>query len=255
MLFRTQCNTCTNRRRLSVILHHKCFTRCCSLWQMSNDGYCIVSWHRTLRPTPEMPRNYVCGFRCDLCWLVLHSFYKHVSLTNQLMAVQLRHQCLGTTGWCHKCWTISPVQANQPARSASKTCIRLYTTQTCCHIAVLSEHIWMSCYSLIWYQVAVMTVAANHHKDLDQLYSFNCFVTEHVSTGGNAVASVLPSTRPYVSTVTFEPSDLWPWPFHVCGSCPQLSWYWRKWKILQVTVTGEKLWSHSWRRRRSLWYK
>jgi len=37
MLFRRQCNssnTCTNRRRVSVILHHKCFTHCCSLWQL-----------------------------------------------------------------------------------------------------------------------------------------------------------------------------------------------------------------------------
>ena len=34
-------------------------------------------------------------------------------------------------------------------------------------------------------------------------------VTDHIIKSGNAIASVCPS----VSTLTFEPSDLWPWPF------------------------------------------
>jgi len=33
--------------------------------------------------------------------------------------------------------------------------------------------------------------------------------TDRVSVGGNAIASVCPS----VSTLSFEPIDLWPWPF------------------------------------------
>ena len=49
------------------------------------------------------------------------------------------------------------------------------------------------------------------------------FVTDRVSTGSNAIASVHLSVRPSVSTQTFEPSDL----LQVCESRRKLSWDWR----------------------------
>ena len=46
--------------------------------------------------------------------------------------------------------------------------------------------------------------------------SIQLIFTDRISTGGNAIASVLSSVHPSVSTLTFEPSDLWPWTFCMC---------------------------------------
>ena len=40
------------------------------------------------------------------------------------------------------------------------------------------------------------------------LYSI---VTDRISEGGNAIASIRPSVCPFVSTLSSEPTDRWPW--------------------------------------------
>ena len=48
-------------------------------------------------------------------------------------------------------------------------------------------------------------------------------ITDHVSESGNAIASVRPSVRLSVSTLTFEPRDLFDLTFCMCVSHDQLT--------------------------------
>ena len=53
------------------------------------------------------------------------------------------------------------------------------------------------------YFFSVSFTCTNDYYDIDRVSSAE----------GNAIASICLSVRPFVSTLTFEPRDLWPWPF------------------------------------------
>ena len=84
--------------------------------------------------------------------------------------------------------------------------------------------------------------------------SIQLIFTDRISTGGNAIASVLSSVHPSVSTLTFEPSDLWPWTFCMCmGHDHRSHGIECQGYIFRVSVCGR--WDLHWRPFSSFFYK